>query len=450
MQHPEEAEDGAWIYTGQVAIPPTVRRVKVAENIKKIPVGAFKRHLHLEEVTISSSVQVIGKEAFSGCWNLKSILYQGIEKEEVGIPSNVKVIDDFAFSGCSRLELVLNEGLERIGEHAFSCCESLSNVRIPQSVSTLGTDAFLCSNLISIELPEECSFTFDLRGCICLSSLAGRISIYFYDGDQEEEDIEESFRSTKLGCLVDNEADLIRRLNHRFHNSPLNKLCYYQSYHSYENAMAQLRSLMEDDPLAATTQVDEFGMTPLHILSLSQTLNVDMLLAVMQAGQLDHIIFCKDSFESTPMDYLCLNGRFESTPMDYLCLNGMTNSTEVVRKVLLKRFEELLGLDRSLKSELLQAIDEALKVDWQSRRREIVSVYLKLANFERNEIVSVIESFLWKTKEQIREGRAVKKSKVTLSDEIKHVLSFCDNLDVEAYFASYPDMFQSPDEEEED
>eukprot|EP00980_Cylindrotheca_fusiformis_P026692 scaffold16955_cov98-Cylindrotheca_fusiformis.AAC.1 len=156
----------------------------------------------------------------------------------------------------------------------------------------------------------------------------------------------------------------------------------------------------------------------------------------MKGGQRDHIIFCKDSFASTPMDYLCLN--------------RMPTSTEVIRRVLEARFAQLLGLDLSLKSEMLQAsIDKALAVDWPSRRREVVAIYLKLANHERSEIVSVIESFLWKIKEQIGEGESCEENKSdAYSDEIKHVVSFCDNLDVDAYFVSYPDQFA--DEEEDD
>eukprot|EP00980_Cylindrotheca_fusiformis_P024463 scaffold11930_cov76-Cylindrotheca_fusiformis.AAC.2 len=118
MQHPE-VEDVAWIYNGQQRPPRTVRRVKIAENIMKIPDEAFQNHQGLEEVILSSSVQVIGKEAFSHCKKIKSILCQGLEKEEVGIPSNVKVIDRLAFIGCKLLKnLVLNEGLEEIGRKA--------------------------------------------------------------------------------------------------------------------------------------------------------------------------------------------------------------------------------------------------------------------------------------------------------------------------------------------
>eukprot|EP00980_Cylindrotheca_fusiformis_P028604 scaffold22616_cov90-Cylindrotheca_fusiformis.AAC.1 len=516
MQHHEEA----WIYHGQPEVPRTVRRVKIAENVIKIPDCTFALHRQLEEVILSSSVQVIGKSAFDSCLELKSILYQGQEKEEVGIPSSVKVIDDQAFGDCRRLaRLVLNEGLKRIGEEAFcgcrclteveipstvnvidnwafwrcmrleqlglnegleqigkgafyeceslteveipssvnvidsrtfcQCvrlerialnegleeigssafeCNSLSHVRIPKSVNSIGTNTFLkCYNLISIELAQECSFNIDLSSCQSLVNLAGPISVFPVESTKSS--------GSKLGSLVDNEADLLRRLNHRFDNSPLNKLCYYQSYHSYEDAMATLRSLMDENPLAATTQVDEFGMTPLHILSLSQTPNVDMLLAVMKGGQRDHIIFCKDSFGSTPMDYLCLN--------------QMPTSTEVIRTVLEARFAQLLGLDLSLKSEMLQAsIDKALAADWPSRRREVVAIYLKLA--EQQEILCLLELHLWKTKidEVTAQEETVDREFCRVNSGASIVLPgvqpFLDEpkADVETYFVSYPDQFE--------
>eukprot|EP00980_Cylindrotheca_fusiformis_P024852 scaffold12605_cov73-Cylindrotheca_fusiformis.AAC.1 len=163
-------------------------------------------------------------------------------------------------------------------------------------------------------------------------------------------------QNSKLGSVVDGYDDLTRRLKHRFDSSPLNKLCYYQSYHSSEDAMVQLRNLIEENPLAASSQVDEFGMTPLHVLSLSQTVNLDMLSAVMKAGPSDHIIHGRDSFGSAPMDYLCLN----RTP----------NSTQVIRRVLETRFDHLLGVDRQWKSDVLQAVNEALDVDWSCSRRQ--------------------------------------------------------------------------------
>eukprot|EP00980_Cylindrotheca_fusiformis_P024213 scaffold11647_cov55-Cylindrotheca_fusiformis.AAC.3 len=113
---------------------------------------------------------------------------------------------------------------------------------------------------------------------------------------------------SELGHIADGRFDkYVSILKYRFEICPVNMLCYYQSYHSSEDAMLQLRSLMDHDPLAAVTQVDRFGMTPLHVLSLSQTSNVDMLIAVMKAGPRDHVIRSRDKKISTPMDNPCLN-----------------------------------------------------------------------------------------------------------------------------------------------
>eukprot|EP00980_Cylindrotheca_fusiformis_P023788 scaffold10986_cov91-Cylindrotheca_fusiformis.AAC.2 len=255
------------------------------------------------------------------------------------------------------------------------------------------------------------------------------------------------FNDSRLGSVADDADDLVHRLKHRFVNSPLNKLCYYQSYHAPEDAMVHLRLLMDDNPLAASCQVDEFGMTPLHVLSLAQTPNIDMLLALMDKGNADHIIHGRDSFGKTPMDYLCLN--------------RMPNSTQVIRRVICSRFDYLLGLDRWWESDVLHAIDEALAVDFSARkremweadmlqaieealavdcsprrmedsleslkrretaRREIVAIYFKLAKYELKIVLSLLEIRLW----QNSGGASV---------VIPNVLPFLDTFDIKDYFA---------------
>jgi hypothetical protein len=52
--------------------------------------------------------------------------------------------------------------------------------------------------------------------------------------------------------------------------------------------------------------VDAFGMTPFHILALSQTPNLSLFQALMKVYKVD-TIRTKDKFGSTPIDYLCMN-----------------------------------------------------------------------------------------------------------------------------------------------
>eukprot|EP00980_Cylindrotheca_fusiformis_P016429 scaffold4897_cov129-Cylindrotheca_fusiformis.AAC.6 len=430
-------------------------RLGLNEGLERIGRCAFSRCISLKEVSFPSTVKVIDNGAFEECKLLGSLLglneglLQRIGKSafrkcdsltEVEMPSTVKVIDSRAFNKCKLLKrLVLNEGLETIEENAFSYCHSLSHVRIPYStvLGSRGAGFAKCSNLISIELPEECSFNIiDLSGCKSLVSLAcptttRRMMPTF----RQDIDREEFFERSKLGTILvdnnnNNEANLIHRLNHRFDNAPLNKLCYYQSYLSLDDAMAQLSSLMDENPLAATAEVDVFGMTPLHLLSLSQTPNLDMLLAVMDAGKRGHMVRNRDFFGCTPMDYLCLN-------------RSMPNSAEVViQRLFQSRYDQVLGLSRMWNSEILLAIYEAwLGVGLSSRRSEVDRVVRKFEWKERKEILSLLELCLWKVKIDEMEDTSNKQMLLVPAEDrqkcrymsgaaviIPHVLPFLDSI----------------------
>eukprot|EP00980_Cylindrotheca_fusiformis_P003502 scaffold781_cov132-Cylindrotheca_fusiformis.AAC.21 len=345
---------------------------------------SFQNCRSIATLEIPSTVSTIGKSAFSGCTGLKN----------VKLPATLEIVEKHLFAGC--LELVYIEvppTVKKIESCAFESCTSLSHVKIPPSVDTMGRDVFRdCTNLISIELPEGLLLvkhdTNDedeiLITCKSLVNLAlpPETEPWVTFG-RENGDI---LLNVKYHSVADSYGDLCYKLKHRFDSCPMNKLCYYQSYYSPEDAMLELNSLMDEDPLAAITQVDEFGMTPLHVLSLSQFPNLKMLLAVMNGGHPDHIVGSRDSFGSTPMDYLCLN--------------KMPNSIQVIRSLLqaaIGKRLDWLGLDQ-WKLDILQSVDEAMAVDWSSRRREIGAVYFKLENYERKEVLSLLELFLWKVK----------------------------------------------------
>lgn len=65
-------------------------------------------------------------------------------------------IGDFAFSLCNNLSRVtLPEGVQSIGEHAFTGCEKLMSVDFPTSLTAIGRGAFCeCRNLRHVVLPE--------------------------------------------------------------------------------------------------------------------------------------------------------------------------------------------------------------------------------------------------------------------------------------------------------
>eukprot|EP00980_Cylindrotheca_fusiformis_P005836 scaffold1228_cov119-Cylindrotheca_fusiformis.AAC.3 len=390
-------------------------------GLVEIGEGSFSVCESIQTLHIPATVTTIGGRAFRDCRGLR----------DIKLPPTLERIEGSTFSGCRMLEYIkIPPTVSFIGQQVFRGCRSLSHVRIPQSVEPMLNWGFEnCINLISIELPEGLLITEGESYSVASFSCSSLVNLAI-PTLRMEASLGGYLRNSKLGSVVDGDAALLsRKLKHRFDNSPLNKLCYYQSYHSSDGAMVKLRSLMEVDPLAAASQIDEFGMTPLHVLSLSQTPNLNMLLLLMKGGNADHIIHGKDFFGKSPMDYLCLN--------------RMPCSPSVIRTLLESRFSYVLDLNRSFKSHLMQAVDEALAADWSSRRREVVGVYFELANYERKEILTLVELYLWKVQideVDFKEKNAVNRQRCRIMSGativIPYVLPFLDKFDLEDYFAT--------------
>ena len=121
--------------------------------------GAFALEIpeQVEGITVTS----IANGAFSG---------SGIVS--VHIPSTVRTIGS-AFKNCKDLTSVtLSEGLTSIWEEAFYGCTSLQQIRFPDSLREIRSDAFQGSGLTSLSLNKITSvWQFAFKDCASLASL---------------------------------------------------------------------------------------------------------------------------------------------------------------------------------------------------------------------------------------------------------------------------------------
>lgn len=152
----------------------------VLSGVVKIGRCAFL-NCAMEKITISDSVEEIGKEALMGgslkeiyvveenkkYASLDGVLYNKNmteiilfpskkETTEFSVPLGVERIGDSVFHGCANLvSISLPDSVSAIGTAAFNGCTGLKEISIPSKVKIIGDSAFMsCSSLKSISLSE--------------------------------------------------------------------------------------------------------------------------------------------------------------------------------------------------------------------------------------------------------------------------------------------------------
>lgn len=127
--------------------------------VKEIGARAFYRK-YIQSVLIPASVTTIGESAFENCSQLNAVIFEeNSQLEEIlssafkycrfnefTLPASVKTIGENAFYYCGSLvNFRLEEGsvLESIGEYAFYDVYEMLSFVVPETVTSIGEDAFV-------------------------------------------------------------------------------------------------------------------------------------------------------------------------------------------------------------------------------------------------------------------------------------------------------------------
>ena len=220
-------------YTKTITIPGTVKRVygffDRFENLEKViikdgteEVSGFAYCSNLKSVSLPDSVKKIGQSAFDGCIMLNSITlpnklthignsaFQNCDKlKRIDIPNTVESIEMMAFFNCKNLEDInIPEQVKFIGSYAFSKTKWIENkqkespfvvvngilidaekctgnVKIPETVTEIGENAFTNASVKSVEIPSsvtkiDCEAFF---GCTSLETVSMKNSVTEIGGE---------------------------------------------------------------------------------------------------------------------------------------------------------------------------------------------------------------------------------------------------------------------------
>ena len=176
-----------------------IRIIKIPNTVKSIGGRAFDNCLNLTNIFFYSGIEELGNYAFCGSNKLSYNIYKNAsylgsidnpyfifievidknietceinpntkfiyssafqdckELNELKIPESVISVGASAFKNCSKLKrIIFNNGIDKIGEFAFKNCSSLKNIVLPDTIGKICMGAFSgCKNLEEIKLPEN-------------------------------------------------------------------------------------------------------------------------------------------------------------------------------------------------------------------------------------------------------------------------------------------------------
>ena len=165
--------DNGTVYTVTGIGTVTSKEIDVPATFNGLPVWeigtkAFENNLNITKVTLPETLNSIGNLAFTGCTALESIelpygltfigirAFSGTALKTLSIPDSIWGEISIMVDNCVNLEYIkLPNGINYIYSRIFYNTPKLKSVTLPESVSSIGAEAFVGSSIESIKIPKN-------------------------------------------------------------------------------------------------------------------------------------------------------------------------------------------------------------------------------------------------------------------------------------------------------
>lgn len=178
--------DGSFVYSkdGKTIIKyyGTASSVTIKEGVESIPQYAFQNKSTITSLTLPSTLKSIGSQAFSGCTKLTSLTIGANVTDLNGLFIYSSAIENITISESNTKYKMINgalyskdgktfilpvkqlgsitsyeipEGVTEIGTYAFHNQYNMTSIKLPSTLTKIGSSFNYCSKLPSIEIPSS-------------------------------------------------------------------------------------------------------------------------------------------------------------------------------------------------------------------------------------------------------------------------------------------------------
>lgn len=142
--------------------------ISIGTDITSLGKSLFERDAELVSIVLSGGLKTICEKAFYFSGIKRADIPEGVETIEkwafsccekmnaLTLPNSLTSIGESSFDGAIKLKkLVIPSGLTKIPDYAFDHCESLSSLTLHSDITDIGEAAFRCGKLTQLTLPTK-------------------------------------------------------------------------------------------------------------------------------------------------------------------------------------------------------------------------------------------------------------------------------------------------------